>query len=107
ASAPFSLEELYRRPYLFGTSPGSVSVSDDGRYVAFGWDDTGQSIRDLWVLDRDSGEKQRYTDLWAEFEAKRRREFERDLEKAREAWEKEHGGDEEVESELDEDDLEV
>ena len=107
ASAPFSLEELYRRPYLFGTSPGSVSVSDDGRFVAFGWDDTGQSIRDLWVLDRDSGEKQRFTDLWAEFEAKRRREFERDLEKAREAWEKEHGIDEEAESELDEDDMEV
>ena len=93
AKAPFSLDELYRRPYLFGTSPGSVAISDDGRFVAFGWDETGQNIRDLWVLDRDSGEKQRYTDLWAEHEVRKRREFERDLEKAREAWEKEQGTD--------------
>ncbi|MCB1186445.1 alpha/beta fold hydrolase [bacterium] len=90
AGSPFTLDELYRRPFPFGTSSGSVSVSDDGRFVAMGWDETGQSIRNLWVLDRDSKEKKQYTDLWTEYETRRRREFERDLKKDREAWEKKH-----------------
>ncbi|MCB1215785.1 alpha/beta fold hydrolase [bacterium] len=90
ARAPYTLEQLYRRPYPFGTSPSPVSVSDDGRFVAMGWDETGQSIRNLWVLDRESGEKLQYTDIWNEYETRRRREFERDLKKDREAWEKQH-----------------
>ncbi|MEZ5339870.1 MAG: DPP IV N-terminal domain-containing protein, partial [bacterium] len=90
ARAPYTLEQLYRRPYLFGTSPSPVSVSDDGRFVAMGWDETGQSIRNLWVLDRDSKEKRQFTDIWNEHETRKRREFERDLKKDREAWEKQH-----------------
>ena len=41
AQAPFTLDELFRSPWPFGSSPSSLAVSDDGRYIACGWDAEG------------------------------------------------------------------
>ena len=94
--APPTLEELFTPPWPFGTGARSVSLSDDGRFMACGWNDAGNPCRDLWVLDRESGEWAQLTDFWGETEARRRREFTRELEQARKQWDKDHPAKEEA-----------
>lgn len=84
------LEELFTPPYPFGTGPSGATFSDDGRYLAVGWNEHGESCRDLWVLDREVGQWYQLTDLWPDKEARLRREFNHKLEKDRQEWEKQH-----------------
>lgn len=90
ARAPYALERLFAPPWLFGTSLQSVALSDDGRWLACGWDAQAESHRDLWVRDNTTGAWFQLTDYWPEREARRRREFARDLARAREEWDAAH-----------------
>ena len=99
AGAPFSLEQLYTAPFPGGIGARYVSLSDDGRYVACGWNDEGLYCRNLWVYDSEAAQLTELTDLWPEHEARRRREFERSLARERKDWEKEHAKDEGAEEE--------
>lgn len=92
ADAPFSLERLFGPPWVFGVGMRSVAFSDDGAFLACGWDQGAEGHRDLWVLDLRSGVWCQRTDLWPDREARLRRDFSRDLRKARAEWEKQHAG---------------
>ncbi len=88
--APLTLEELFTPPWPFGSGAQAVAISDDGRFLAYGWNSEGNPCRDLWVLDRASGARTQLTDFWGETEARRRREFTRQLERDRKQWDKDH-----------------
>jgi alpha/beta superfamily hydrolase len=90
AAAPFTLEQIFNPPYPFGTSVQSVSLSDDGAWLACGWDRGARSHRDLWTYNASTHAWYQHTDYWTEREARLRRDFARDLRKAREEWEKAH-----------------
>lgn len=89
ASAPWSLEELYRQPWPTGNGARHVALSDDGMFLACAWDAESESIYDLWVYDVGGETWTQYTDLWPPREAHLRRQFERELVEAREQWEQE------------------
>ncbi|GEM_PF-6325497 len=104
AEPPWSLEQLYSKPWPFGSGFRHVALSDDGALVACAWDQQAESIYDLWVYDVAADQWTQRTDLWPAREAHRRREFSRDLAQAREDWEVEHADAEEEGSEADGDD---
>ncbi len=90
AKPPYTLERLFSPPWLFGTSPQSVALSDDGQWLACGWDAQAEGHRDLWVRNTATGAWFQLTDYWTEREARRRREFARELAQARSAWDVAH-----------------
>ena len=87
AESPFTLEDIFTPPYPFGTSAASISISDDGAYLACGWDAEAESIRDLWIYNIENGVWTQRTDLWPDREARLRREFNRELAQERADWE--------------------
>jgi dipeptidyl-peptidase 4 len=54
-----SLERLYSFPLVNGRSPSAPSMSPDGKYIVFGWNQTGERRLDLWIMDYPSGTKRR------------------------------------------------
>lgn len=58
-----TLERLYRYPRLEGAAPIRAAWSEDGRKIAFLWNDKGMRFRDLWVYDVERGELVRLTQL--------------------------------------------
>jgi len=95
SAAPYTLEELFTPPWPFGRSHWPVALSDDGCYLACGWNAEGLMTRDLWAYDVEVGQWYQRTDLRPEREARRRREFDRDLMQERQEWEEEHAKDDE------------
>lgn len=63
AKKKLTLERLYQWPRLEGRAPVGAKWSEDGRRLAFLWNDKGMSFRDLWVYDAESAERRRLTDL--------------------------------------------
>jgi len=57
SAPPLTLEVLYNTPSIIGTSPESYAWSDDGKELAFLWDDKGRGIRDVWIYSAKSGQK--------------------------------------------------
>ncbi len=66
----FSVERFYALPHLAGTPPTAPVWRDDGRAVAFLWNDEGYDFRDIWSYDVDSGSLERRTFLAGDLRAK-------------------------------------
>jgi len=90
ARAPFTLEQIYTPPYPFGLTPRMLALSDDGAWLACGYNAAGYPCRDLWVYSVASRAWFQRTDLWPDKEARLRRDFACELRKARAEWEKAH-----------------
>ncbi len=58
-----TLERLYSRPYLWGTSPSGAQWSPDGKRIAFLWNTEGHRFRDLWAAEMPKGEPVRLTKM--------------------------------------------
>jgi len=50
-------ERYYQYPILNGRSPAAPAMSPDGKYIVFGWNQTGERKLDIWVMDFPSGKK--------------------------------------------------
>jgi dipeptidyl aminopeptidase/acylaminoacyl peptidase len=61
----WSLERLYRRPYIWGTPPQSLAWSEEGHTLAFLWNAEGGRFLDLYAYQADSRRLVRLTDLEA------------------------------------------
>lgn len=53
------LERFYKYPLINGRSPAAPAMSPDGKYIVFGWNQTGERKLDIWVMDFPSGNKKR------------------------------------------------
>jgi len=60
-----TLEMLYCEPSIIGTRPIAATWSPDGSRLAYLWNETGHTFRDLWVWDRQTGASSRRTNLGA------------------------------------------
>lgn len=54
-----TIERLMSYPIINGRSPSGATMSPDGSKIAFGWNQTGARMLDLWVMDYPSGNKRR------------------------------------------------
>jgi hypothetical protein len=59
----FSLDRLFTRPYVWGTSPSQVTWAKRAHVLGFLWNAQGQAFRDLYVYNADSKVLKRLTDL--------------------------------------------
>ena len=58
-----TLERLFRRPFLWGTSPDQVTWSKEGHTLAFLWNASGKRFLDLYAYHPGSSKLVRLTDL--------------------------------------------
>jgi len=65
APDPRSLEQLFTRPFAWGTPPSGVTWSRDGHTLAFLWNAEGQPFLDLYAYNPDTRKLLRLTDLAA------------------------------------------
>ncbi|MFQ5777880.1 MAG: prolyl oligopeptidase family serine peptidase [Terriglobia bacterium] len=63
AKKKLTLERIYQYPRLEGTAPTRAKWSEDGRKLAFLWNDKGMPFHDLWVYDVDTRNFTHLTDL--------------------------------------------
>jgi len=61
--AEWTLERLYRRPYIWGTPPQTLRWSKEGHTLAFLWNAEGHRFRDLYAYHPDARRLARLTDL--------------------------------------------
>jgi dipeptidyl-peptidase-4 len=59
----FSLDRLFTRPYVWGTSPSQVTWAKRAHVLGFLWNAQGQAFRDLYIYNADSKGLKRLTDL--------------------------------------------
>jgi len=59
----FSLDRLFTRPYVWGTSPSQVTWAKRAHVLGFLWNAQGQAFRDLYVYNADTKTLKRLTDL--------------------------------------------
>ena len=59
----FSLNRLFSRPYVWGTSPSQIAWAKHAHILGFLWNAQGQAFRDLYVYDAGSRKLTRLTDL--------------------------------------------
>ena len=59
----FSLDRLFSRPYVWGTSPSQVTWAKHAHILGFLWNAQGQAFRDLYIYNADSKVLKRLTDL--------------------------------------------
>ena len=53
-----TIERILSKPSIAGTSPSSPKWSSNSQQLAFLWNDSGSSRREIWVVDSDgSGRK--------------------------------------------------
>lgn len=90
AFAPYSLQQIFVPPYPMGVGPRQLTFSDDGCYLACAYNDNAWPSRDVWVYDTQAGAWFKHTDFWSDREARKRLEFNRELNKARQDWEAAH-----------------
>ena len=62
-AAPWPLERLFTRPFVWGTPPERVKWSRQGHTLAFLWNAEGRAFRDLYVYDPDTRTLRRITQL--------------------------------------------
>ena len=63
ASETRSLEQLFTRPFAWGTPPSDITWSHSGHKLAFLWNAEGQPFLDLYSYDPDTRKLTRLTDL--------------------------------------------
>ncbi len=63
AGDPASLEQLFTRPFSWGTPPSEVTWSHDGHRLAFLWNAEGQPFLDLYAYNPDEHKLTRLTDM--------------------------------------------
>ncbi|MBN2081350.1 S9 family peptidase [bacterium] len=90
ATPPYTLTELFTEPWPFGVSARQVSISDDGAFIACGWNADGQHDRDLYVYDVAADSWRRVTFFWDEQHQRLKAEHVRELDQARADWAEEH-----------------
>ncbi len=61
---PLTLYRAFTKPALRGNTPSGYAWSRDDKLIAFAYSDSGWTYRELWVLDPESGEQWRVTDLF-------------------------------------------
>jgi dipeptidyl aminopeptidase/acylaminoacyl peptidase len=59
----FTLDRLFSRPYVWGTSPSQVMWAKHAHVLCFLWNAHGQSFKDLYAYNADSKSLKRLTDL--------------------------------------------
>ena len=59
----WSLERLYTRPYIWGTSPRAVTWSKEAHTLVFRWNAEGNRFQDLYAYHSDQKKLARLTDL--------------------------------------------
>jgi dipeptidyl aminopeptidase/acylaminoacyl peptidase len=59
----FTLDHLFTRPYVWGTSPSQVAWAKHAHIVCFLWNAQGQMFRDLYAYNADTKTLKRLTDL--------------------------------------------
>lgn len=64
-AADWSLEALYKRPFLWGQTPERLSWSRSGHTLVFLWNEAGQAFREIYAFHPDSGRLARVTALEA------------------------------------------
>jgi dipeptidyl aminopeptidase/acylaminoacyl peptidase len=62
-AAGLSLEQLYRRPFIWGTPPTEIKWSKEGHALAFLWNGEGKRFKDLYAYNPDTQKLIRLTDL--------------------------------------------
>src|SRR5579871_4498344 len=62
---PWPLERLFRRPYVWGTSPSKPVWSKRGHVLVFLWNAEGRRFLDLYSYLAESRQLKRLTDLEA------------------------------------------
>ena len=63
AAQEFTLDHLFTRPYLWGTTPSQVTWAKRAHVLCFLWNAQGQVFRDLYAYDVDTKTLKRLTDL--------------------------------------------
>jgi dipeptidyl aminopeptidase/acylaminoacyl peptidase len=63
AADSWPLERLYRRPWVWGTSPEALKWSRNGRTLLFAWNESGNRFLDLYAFRPESASRVRLTDL--------------------------------------------
>jgi dipeptidyl aminopeptidase/acylaminoacyl peptidase len=63
APPDFTLENLFARPYVWGTSPSQIAWAKHAHVLGFLWNAQGQAFRDLYVYRADTKTLTRLTDL--------------------------------------------
>jgi len=89
AAPPYTLEELFTEPWPFGVSARQVAISDDGAFIACGWNADGKHDRDLYIYDVAADSWRRVTFFWDERHRRLQAEHVRELDQARADWEEE------------------
>ncbi|HEY3940796.1 MAG TPA: prolyl oligopeptidase family serine peptidase [Bryobacteraceae bacterium] len=59
----WSLDQLFSRPYVWGTWPSQIAWAKHAHLLGFLWNAKGETFRDLYVYDSDSKKLVRLTDL--------------------------------------------
>jgi len=59
----WSIDSLYTRPYLWGTWPSQIAWAKHAHILGFLWNAKGETFRDLYVYNADTGKLARLTDL--------------------------------------------
>jgi dipeptidyl aminopeptidase/acylaminoacyl peptidase len=59
----FTLDRLFARPYVWGTSPSQVTWAKHAHVVLFLWNEDGQAFKDLYSYNADTKTRKRLTDL--------------------------------------------
>jgi dipeptidyl aminopeptidase/acylaminoacyl peptidase len=59
----FSLNHLFSRPYVWGTTPSQIDWAKHAHILGFLWNARGQTFRDLYVYDASLRKLKRLTDL--------------------------------------------
>src|ERR1700722_17454609 len=59
----FTLEQLFSRPYVWGTTPSQIAWAKHAHVLCFLWNSQGQMFKDLYAYNADSKTLKRLTDL--------------------------------------------
>ncbi len=62
-SQDFSLDHLFARPYVWGTTPSQIAWAKHAHILCFLWNAQGQAFRDLYAYNADTKSLTRLTDL--------------------------------------------
>ncbi len=59
----FTLDHLFQRPYVWGTTPSQINWAKHAHVLCFLWNAKGQVFRDLYAYNADTKNLRRLTDL--------------------------------------------
>ncbi|NUQ80988.1 MAG: alpha/beta fold hydrolase [Bacteroidetes bacterium] len=54
---PLTLNAIFQKPYLPGNRPENPSLSPDGKFLVFHWDESGSDTARLWIQNIDTGDR--------------------------------------------------